>query len=393
MKRRILFVIDSLGIGGAERSLVSLLSLLDYSEYEVDLQLFRYGGAFERYLPQEVHLLPPFDYTKYLNRPLIAQLFTLDWKKLYARVRFSLAIRKKGLLHSDRALLYWKISSRCIPTASAPYEVAIAYAQGVPTMYVVDKVKADKKFGWVNVNYQQTEANRREQTVFYERLSKIVTVSESVQDFLSQAYPSFAHKMVVVRDLVSPRLIQTMAQEPTAIVLKKESPILMTVSRLNGAQKGLDIAIEAARCLHERKVNFRWYVLGEGTYREVLESNIRKNHLEENFILLGAQPNPYPYMKQATIYVQTSRHEGYGLSIAEARLLNIPVVTTAYEGVYMQMIPSKNGVVVPIDVQAVADAIQQLLERPEQLVLISEFQKHEPKGNLEELKKFYQLIS
>jgi glycosyltransferase involved in cell wall biosynthesis len=273
------------------------------------------------------------------------------------------------------------------------YDIAIAYAQGVPTMYVVDKVNTKRKFGWVNVNYRQTDGNRKSQEYFYKQLSSIITVSSGVHQFFSKAYPLFVNKMVVIRDLISPLSINTMAEESIDIELKKDSPILITASRLNDVQKGLDIAIEAARLLYERKVKFRWYVLGEGTYRKTLEKDIRKYHLEHSFILLGTVPNPYPYMKQATLYVQTSRHEGYGLSIAEARLLNIPVVTTEYDGVYMQMIPSKNGIVVPIDSNEVANAIQQLLEHPEQLAQISAFQSKEPKGNLEEINKLYQLIS
>ena len=47
MKKKLLFVIESLTNAGAEKSLVTFLSILDYSKYEVDLQLFSYVGAFE----------------------------------------------------------------------------------------------------------------------------------------------------------------------------------------------------------------------------------------------------------------------------------------------------------------------------------------------------------
>lgn len=52
MKKRLLFVIDSLGIGGAEKSLVTLLNCIDYNKFDVDLQLFSRGGAFEKYVPK-----------------------------------------------------------------------------------------------------------------------------------------------------------------------------------------------------------------------------------------------------------------------------------------------------------------------------------------------------
>ena len=86
MKRKLLFVIESLGPAGAERSLVSLLTALDYSRFDVDLQLFRHGGDLERYLPGQVNLLPPFDYTLFAEKNLWKQLLSGDIKKLSNRL-------------------------------------------------------------------------------------------------------------------------------------------------------------------------------------------------------------------------------------------------------------------------------------------------------------------
>lgn len=77
MKKRILFVIDSLICAGAEKSLITLLSLIDYSKYDVDLQLFKYGGEFEKYLNENVNLLPPFQYTTFIEKPISKQLLGL----------------------------------------------------------------------------------------------------------------------------------------------------------------------------------------------------------------------------------------------------------------------------------------------------------------------------
>lgn len=75
MKPKILFVLDSLRIGGAEKSLITLLSLLDYEKYEVDLQLITRTGKFLSYVPQEVNVLPSTAWEEYLALPL--------WKKFF----------------------------------------------------------------------------------------------------------------------------------------------------------------------------------------------------------------------------------------------------------------------------------------------------------------------
>ena len=133
-------------------------------------------------------------------------------------------------------------------------------------------------------------------------------------------------------------------------------------------------------------------MIGKGDYREDMESYIAKHHLDSVFLFLGTTPNPYPYIKNCTIYVQTSRHEGYGLSIAEARILNRPLVTTEFDAVWAQMVQGENGIVVPQDPVAVADAIERLLNDKKLYDHIVSYQKQEKKGNTEEIEKFYQLI-
>jgi glycosyltransferase involved in cell wall biosynthesis len=393
MKKRILFVIDSLNIGGAERSLVSLLSLFDYSKYDVDVQLFGYNGAFEQYLPKEVNLLPPLDYTKFLSKSLLAQLCSCKVKYIFARLAYSLAIRiNRGSDNPDKAMLLWSYSHNCFNGTDYSYDVAIAYAQSLPTLYVVDKVSARKKIGWVNVNYVISSRSQRYLEQYYNELDAIVTVSESVRECFSAIYGQFSFKMTTIMDILNPDLLYRMADEQIPFEIKTDRPIIVTVARLNDGQKGMDITVEVARSLYERGVNFCWYIVGEGSYRNQLNTCINEYNLGDTVFLLGAVANPYPIMKRATIYVQTSRYEGFGLSIAEARMLNIPVVTTAYDGVYMQMVPDCNGVVVPIDACAVADTVQRLLENPNMRDKISSYQRSEKKGNIEEIEKVYSLL-
>ncbi len=392
MKKRILFVMDSLGIGGSERSLVTLLSLLDYSKHSIDLQLFTRGGQFEQFLPKEVNVLPLLEYSEFLKKNRWQQFLSLDIPKICARWRFSTSLRLRHLSGLDIPSLFWKAASKCIPTAEETYDVAIAYSQGVSTMYVVDKVKAKRKAGWVNAMYDMKKKAKNYTCRFYKALDVVNAVSEDVKGVFAVTMPESRDKLVVVKDITSEDIVERMSQMSMDYILDKDVPIILTVSRLKNGQKGLDITLDTARILHERGVCFHWYVLGCGSYRNEIEKYIAQHQLQESLTLLGAVANPYPYMKAATLYVQTSRFEGYGLSIAEARLLNIPVVTTAYEGVYMQMIPDKNGVVVPIEATAVAAAVEDLLNNPEKREAISLYQRTEKKGNTEEIQKFYELI-
>src|SRR5690625_4123241 len=115
--------------------------------------------------------------------------------------------------------------------------------------------------------------------------------------------------------------------------------------------------------------------------------------LTEHFKLLGVRSNPYPYIKNAHIYVQTSRFEGFGLAIAEARMLNIPVVTTKFDVVYDQMVHEENGLVVDHNAIEVTNAIIRLINDEKLRTKITNYLGMEKKGNLEEIDNFYHLIN
>ena len=391
MKKKILFVIDSLGIGGAEKSLITLLNCIDYSRFDVDLQLFSRGGAFEKYVPKNINILPNIDYLSYCSKSLVS---TINPKYIISRLCYSLKLRFiKTASHPDKAMMFWKSVKKSFTKNDKQYDVAIAYSQGVPTFYVIDKVSANRKIAWVNasllINGKTLDYNNK----YYNKYNNIVAVSPTAKDVLNEKFKDLRHKFTIIADIIDPNTINQMASEFVSDLRDSDNQVkILTVARLNNKHKGYDIALDVAKILNNRGVNFVWYAVGDGGYRAEMESFIKGNNLTDKFVLLGAKGNPYPYFRACDLYVQTSRHEGFGLSIAEARILNKPVVTTEFDAVWNQMVQGKNGIVVPIDATDVANAIQDLIEHPEKMEAISNYQITEKKGNIEELEKFYQLI-
>lgn len=391
MKKKILFVIDSLQCAGAEKSLVTLLSLLNYKKYQVDLQLFSYGGAFEEFIPKEVKILPPLEYTLFVSEKKRAPKTKNEFLYLWSRLKYSIKLRLYKKLNITQYRLYWQSISSCYKIQKNNYDIAIAYSQGIPTFYIIDKINANKKIAWINVSYNLKGKNKQYQEPYYKKLDNIVTVSSSVYNIFKQVYPQFSNKLKLIWDINDANLINLLSNKTIPSVFKSSINIL-TIARLNKEQKGYDITLEACKILKERNINFKWYAIGKGEYREEMEQYIKNNNLKDTFIFLGTMPNPYPYLKSCTLYVQTSRYEGYGLSIAEARILNRPVVTTEFDAVYNQMVPGKNGLVVKQDPVAVADAIENLLRDKDLYDSIVAYQQQEKKGNQEEIEKFYQLV-
>ncbi|MCI8332902.1 glycosyltransferase [Turicibacter sp. KK003] len=395
MKKKLLFVIDSLPCAGAEKSLITLLSQLDYEQYEVDLQLFAYGWTLDELVPKEVNFLPPLSYTNYSNQSLKQMILNCrnltQFKMIVARLRYSLFIRKGHLTNAQMARLYWQSIGSVIEKNEKVYDVAISYAQGIPTFYVADKTRAAKKYAWVNVSYTLGEEDRLFQEKYYQAYERIVAVSESAEEIFLESFPMFKDRMTIIYDINDYQMIKRMSELEPEFKLDVPHLKLLTIGRLNH-QKGYDIALEAARLLKERGILFTWYVLGKGGLYDEIKQTIQKYGLEKEFILLGITANPYPMIKQCDIYVQTSKFEGYGLAIAEARMLNKPVVTTKFDAVFNQMVHEKNGLVTTMDGVGVADGIERLLKEPDLYHAIVDYLNQEKKGNVEEIAYFYQLI-
>lgn len=390
MKKKILFVIESLECGGSEKSLITLLSCINFSKYEVDLQLFSYGGELEEIIPKEVNLLKPLKYTEFCKSSLIELKNMKKFKYLIARVIFSIALRVKKRGVKETARLFWKINQNNFSKEKQKYDIAIAYAQGIPTFYVADKIKATKKIAWINTIYSLKGIEKKYQEKKYKKFDHIVLVSEAAKCIFEQVYPNLKNNLKIIYDIISLRTIVEMSKIGKKIISRNELKIL-TIGRLDKS-KGYDIALEACKILKDRDIKFKWYVLGKGPLKEEIEQKIDELGLKEHFILLGVTPNPYGYIKSADMYVQTSRFEGFGLAIAEARILNIPVVTTEFDAVYNQMVQRKNGIVTQMNAQSVADGIMELIENSELKNSIIEYLKNEKKGNLEEYKKVEKLI-
>lgn len=227
----------------------------------------------------------------------------------------------------------------------------------------------------------------------YLHFDNIVCVSKEAQQVFQQHFPEVAEKALVIHDINDGKMIEKLSKLPSNAEneMQFSGTKLLTVGRF-ALQKGYDIAIDAAKILAARGIHFRWYILGRGALENEIKAQIHALELDDYFVFLGTRDNPYPYFKQADIYVQTSRFEGFGLAIAEARILNIPVVTTNFSAVYAQVRHKQNGLVVEMNASAVAEGIQELLNNSKLYKTLIYNLQYEEKGNYNEIYKFFDLI-
>lgn len=174
--------------------------------------------------------------------------------------------------------------------------------------------------------------------------------------------------------------------EQDEVIPFKDSFNIVTVGRLT-EQKGYDIAIKAASILKKRKINFVWYAIGGGRDEEKLKKLVEKCCLENQFVFLGRKRNPYPYMKHCDLYVQPSRHEGYVITLVEARALCLPILSSDIPSAREQIQDGINGYVAELSAEAIADKIEYLYNNPSQMEKTVKYLKEHPIDFSKELLK------
>ncbi|MEK4708219.1 glycosyltransferase [Bacillus sp. FSL R10-2780] len=392
MKKKLLFVIDSLNIGGAEKSIVSLLNLIDYSKYEIDFLLFKKDGDLRKYVPNQVNMLPIPEYFQYISNEKIPVNKSILY--FYYRIKTTVHLRineyKNHVLHSEQVV--FRSLEKIIAPAQKKYDVAIAYSQGMPTYFVANKVYASKKMAWINTDYVHTLYDKELDYESYKKINKIITVSRNTQDSVSKIRKEYKDKVDLLFDIVDPDMINQMANEHEVNEFDQSFINIVTVGRLVTA-KGYSTAIETARLLQQSGYKFKWFGIGEGPERKKLQELINKYKLSDCFMLLGKKLNPYPYIKNCDIYVQTSIKEGFGLTVSEAKILRKPIVCTNFPTAKEIINHNVDGLLVEKNINGIYKGIKKYLDDVKfRQQIIKKLNTTEPYSSIKQLREFYALI-
>lgn len=101
---------------------------------------------------------------------------------------------------------------------------------------------------------------------------------------------------------------------------------IIEVSRLENRQKNLLQLIDIYAKLKQKGIKEKLYIIGDGPSREEIAQKIKELGLEENCLLLGAKLNPFPFMKNAKLFLHTAYYEGFGMVLVESMICGTPVV-------------------------------------------------------------------
>lgn len=375
MKKRILFVINTLGYGGAERAMLDLFDALDPEKYEISLFVLTGQGELSHALPKHVRLLN-HDYKD-------VSVLTKEGRKLLTKSVLRVGIGKglflrrapyllKNLWHMGKYgkilpdKLCWCLLADGAPRIKKEYDLAVAYLEGGATYYVAEHVNAKKKTAFVHIDYGKAGYTRELDLDCYRTYDRIFTVSDEVKEHFLEIYPEYEEKVSIFHNLVNQKRIRQMADQGNDFDDDFQGYRILTIGRLT-QQKRYDIAIEAMALLKEKcSVPVRWYVLGEGDLRVSLEKQIQESGLENDFILLGVKENPFPYYKNCDFYVHATGYEGKSIAIQEAQTLGKPILATDCSGNREQIRDGVDGCLCQLTPEAVSEQLLWMIQHPEE---------------------------
>ena len=352
--KKILFCVYGLGIGGIEKCLVNLINAIPQN-YDIDVLLMNPQHAFKNQITRRVRFLETFDYVMNIEdtmnevRQRKGFVSKLSMTISYCLFRLRIKLRRDA----------W-VGFKPLPEK---YDVAIAYSHhDFSPYYVIDKVQADKKVMWYhNGAYEQSGRRYLRDKKYYEMFDRVVAVSTDCAKVLSEKFTFLDGQLVVLKNLCDADRVKEQASAVVPESFSKEGFHIVTVGRLT-PEKGADLALEACKKLCDDGRNVCWHWVGDGNQMDAIREKIVEYGLQDRFILEGNQENPYPFIRCADVYVQPSYYEAYSTTITEAKVLCRPIVTTDVGGMRDQLIDGVNGLIVPVDANALADAANELIK-------------------------------
>lgn len=318
-KVKLMFYIYSLGGGGIQRFLFNFLKNIDYDKFEIVLVVIKKEGKYKNSFPPQVKIVE-------MN---------------VRRIMFSLRpLVKLVKEHEPDVLISSANSINVISIAAARLsktgtKVVIREAQHITK----DSTKRHMKYLMKKI---------------YPFADNIVVLSNKMRDELISILDINPKLVNVIPNSVDLEAIITKANQH--ITVNENKKTIVSVGRLT-YQKNFELLIRSVKKMPDLR-NVEVLILGEGELHDELEELIRQSDLEDTVKLLGFQSNPYKYLKNADLFVLTSRYEGVSNAYLEALALSVPVVTTQGHELIEN---GKNGLIVKEDEESISEALNEMI--------------------------------
>lgn len=325
--KKLLFVVHTLQVGGAERVLLNLLKNLDKKKYDITVLAIVNDGVYIENLKE----ITGIKY-KYLFNAFFKKTRENKNAKLYKLSKMIMNIIWKIYI----LLIKYFPSKMYKKAIKEKYDVEIAFLEGKISKFVANSTNIDsKKIAWIHTDINNVIGinifkNIDEEIETYSKFDKIVCVSEEVKKRFVEKL-NITENICVQMNPIDSKEICKRAKEPITKKLNTKGFVLCSVGRLV-KEKGFDRLLEVHKKLIDEGIQHSLWIVGEGNERTKLENYIKDKKLDKTVNLIGYTNNPYKYVKNSDVFVCSSRIEGLSSALIEATILEKAIVTTNCPG-------------------------------------------------------------
>lgn len=388
MKKNILFVVDERKMGGVSVLFEDMMTLIDITNYNIDLLILHNNGDSLQNLPKSINIIygtPYFEAIDYTMKDVITKKnINLLFKKIRVVLDMKTGRIEKVIKRERKKIL------------KKQYDTEIAFKDGFTALFTIFG-DSKKKIHWLQYEYKKTNPNQKYDKLFKKVLpqfDEIVAVSDNVKKCFNEVY-NLGDKVSVIYNVINQNKILKKADEECDLVLDCNNINIVSVGRLHQA-KGYDRLINVVAKLKDFNAeltrNLKIYIYGDGPLFFELKKLIDDLNLNDIIILVGKVANPYKYIKNFDLFVLPSNFEAFGLVIIEAMTLKIPVLATETSITDKLINSDVNGLVVENSVDGIYDGLKKIIENRE---LITKYKNNLADyfyDNNEQLEKIKQIL-
>lgn len=224
------------------------------------------------------------------------------------------------------AISWGKLLRKKVPKDTIP----INFSDTLTTLLIARSFNKKNYVSWIHCSPYELLTSRTNNLYFYllKHAKNIVFICKSQRDLfysLPQAKSFDKSKAIVCTDIVDADHVRKLASEKVSVPEK----YILTVSRIDFRSKDYDTLLKAYAGLSDDfREKYPLLIIGDGSDLDQLKKIIADYHLTDHVKLLGNQHNPYPYMLHSTLYIQSSKSEGFSLSVLEALACGCNVISS-----------------------------------------------------------------
>lgn len=339
-KIKVLFRLRSLEMGGVQKVILDLLKNLPKDKFEFILLTNLNQGILRNEIPNGIEYYSVTKGKEDMSSNRLLNLFqlvnrrlVLEFYKIYPKALY----RKFNLLDVN-------------------IEIASSYTE---LSYILSSPVNSKKIGWFHTDIRFVEKKLAKKFISYmHQFDVMIFGAKQTRNVIKDYYNEEFSNNRVIYNVIDKDLIDRKSQEYE--VKKSEFPLVISVARLQ-KRKGFDMLMRAHKRLINEGINHQIKIIGDGNFKEELDFLYKDLNLDERFQFLGTLKNPYPYVKNADVFILPSKTESYPLIIGETLCLGTPIISTDVGGINEMIDNGIDGVLIQPNEEEIYNALKEML--------------------------------